>query len=163
MLKPVVRSDFIRATGRAYHENARLSEDFLYMLEFLTAGGRGWLTGRPMYYWRQAFGTISRRWTETGRGQWRYDYLAANAANAEVLRAMQRTGENDFAALLQRRIRAFEQFHWIQELSRLRANGATPAQLARTVLHHPQIWPLVAQRGMRRMAKSVFIRSLVRA
>ena len=163
MLKPIVRSDFIRATGLAYHENARLSEDFLYMLEFLAAGGRAWLTARPMYYWRQAFGTISRRWTETGRGQWRYDYLAANAANAEVLGAMQRAGESEFAALLQQRIRAFERLHWVQELNRLRADGAAPAQLARTVLRHPQIWPLVAQRGLRRVAKAVSIRSPVRA
>lgn len=163
MLKPVVRSDFIRATGLTYHENAKLSEDFLYMLEFLAAGGSAWLMARPMYYWRQAFGTISRRWTETGRGQWRYNFLAANTANVEVLGAMQRAGEHDFVALLQRRIRAFEQLHWIQELSRLRAEGAAPAQLARTVLGHPQIWPLVAQRGIRRMANSASIRSLIRA
>jgi succinoglycan biosynthesis protein ExoO len=163
MLKPIVRSDFIRVTGLAYHENAKLSEDFLYMLEFLAAGGRAWLTGRPMYYWRQAFGTISRRWTETGRGHWRYDYLAANAANAEVLSAMERAGEHEFAALLQRRIRAFERLYWIQELSRLRADGAAPRELARTVLGHPQIWPLVAQRGIRRMARAVSIRSRMRA
>lgn len=163
MLKPVVRSDFIRATGLAYHENAKLSEDFLYMLEFLAAGGRGWLAARPMYYWCQAFGTISRRWTETAGGQWRYNFLSAAAANADVLTAMQNAGESELAALLQRRIRAFERLHWIQELARLRADGATATRLARTVLSHPSIWPLVAQRGMRRAAKVISIRSPVRA
>jgi glycosyltransferase involved in cell wall biosynthesis len=163
MLKPVVRSDYIRATGLAYHENAQLSEDFLYMLEFIATGGRGWLTGRPMYYWSQAFGTISRRWTETGAGRWRYDFRSAIAANAEVLDAMKAAGEHEFVALLQRRIRAFERLHWMQQLSRERADGANPARLARTVLSHPSIWTLIAQRGMRRAAKTLSLRSPVRA
>jgi glycosyltransferase involved in cell wall biosynthesis len=162
MLKPVIRSDFIRATGLAYHENAKLSEDFLYMLEFLAKGGRGWLAARPAYYWCQAFGTISRRWTETGAGQWRYNFLSAAAANAEVLGAMQRAGESELASLLQRRIRAFERLHWMQELNRMRADGAGPARLAGTVLGHPSIWPLVAQRGMRRAARAMTLRSLER-
>jgi succinoglycan biosynthesis protein ExoO len=162
MLKPVVRTDFIRSTGLAYHENARLSEDFLYMLEFLAAGGRGWLVSRPFYYWTQAFGTISRRWTDTGNGQWRYNFLSAAAANAEVLRNMQHAGEDELAALLKRRARAFRRLHWMQEISRLRAEGAAPSQLAGVMLCHPSIWPLVAQRGARRAAKAVSLRSLVR-
>jgi succinoglycan biosynthesis protein ExoO len=163
MLKPVVRSEFIRSTGLAYHENAKLSEDFLYMLEFLAAGGRGWLVERPLYYWSQAFGTISRRWTETGAGKWRYNFLSAAAANAEVQSAMQRAGEDELAALLQRRTRAFERLHWLQEVSRLRADGAAPTQVARTVLGHPSIWPLVAQRGVRHALKAISVRSPVRA
>jgi glycosyltransferase involved in cell wall biosynthesis len=162
MLKPIVRTDYIRATGLTYHENAKFSEDFLYMLEFLAAGGRGWLTARPMYYWSQAFGTISRRWTETGAGRWRYDFRSAADANTEVLRTMRQVGENEFAALLQRRIRAFEKLHWVQELGRLRADGATTSRLARILLSHPSIWPLVAQRGIRRAAKSMSTRSPAR-
>jgi hypothetical protein len=133
------------------------------MLEFLTAGGRGWLAARPMYYWCQAFGTISRRWTETGAGRWRYNFLSAATANDEVLRAMQRAGEDDLAALLQRRVRAFRRLHWVQEVSRLRAGGASPALLTRTVLGHPSIWLLVAQRGFRRAARVVSMRSPARA
>src|SRR5665213_868358 len=34
MLKPIVRADFIRRAGLCYHENAKLSEDFIYMTEF---------------------------------------------------------------------------------------------------------------------------------
>jgi succinoglycan biosynthesis protein ExoO len=163
MLKPVVRADFIRATGLAYRENARLSEDFLYMLEFLAAGGRGWLVSRPLYYWAQAFGTISRRWTETGAGRWRYNFLSAAEANADVMKAMRTAGESDLAALLHRRVRAFRRLHWLQEVSRLRADGATPARLARELLHHPSIWPLVAHRGLKRAAKAISLHSLVRA
>jgi len=163
MLKPVVLADFIRSAGLKYREDARLSEDFLYMSEFLAAGGRGWLVSRPLYYWAQAFGTISRRWTETGAGHWRYNFLSAADANAEVMKAMRTAGESDLAALLQRRVRAFRRLHWLQEVSRLRANGATPARLARELLHHPSIWPLVAHRGLRRAAKAMSLHALVRA
>jgi len=163
MLKPMVHTDFIRATGLAYHENARLSEDFLYMLEFLAAGGRGWLISQPMYYWSQAFGTISRRWTETGAGRWRYNFLSAAESNAAVMRTMRQAGEIDLAGLLQRRIRAFLRLHWMQQVSRLRAEGATPTRLARALLGHPSIWPLVARRGIRRAAKAMSLHSLVRA
>lgn len=163
MLKPVVRADFIRAAGLGYHENARLSEDFLYMLEFLAAGGRGWLVYQPLYYWRQAFGTISRRWTETGSGRWRYNFLSAAEANAEVMRTMQRAGEFELANLLQRRMRAFHRLHWLQQVNRLRAEGATPTRLARALLGHPSIWPLVASRGIKRAAKAISLHSLVRA
>ena len=82
MLKPVIRADFVARTGLRYRENARLSEDFLYLVEFFAAGGRAYLVSRPLYYWTQAFGAISRQWTDTGAGAWRYDFLAARAANS---------------------------------------------------------------------------------
>jgi succinoglycan biosynthesis protein ExoO len=163
MLKPLVRSDFIRATGLAYHENAKLSEDFLYLLEFLARGGRGWLVARPLYYWSQAFGTVSRRWTETGRGQWRYNFRSAQSANSDVLHEMHRTGESELAALLQRRINAFKRLHWLQEIARSRADGATSVRLAGIALRHPSIWPLLAQRGVRRAAQIVSRPSPARA
>lgn len=163
MLKPVMRADFIRSSGLLYRENAKLSEDFLYIVEFFAAGGRGWLVGKPMYYWSQAFGTISRRWTETAGGRWRYNFLAAAEVNAEVAQTMQRAGESGLANLLLRRERAFRRLHSMQQVSRMRAEGATPVRLARELLGHPSIWPLVAQRGMRRAAKFLSFSSLVRA
>lgn len=163
MLKPVIRAEFLRTSGLAYRENARLSEDFLYMLEFLAAGGRGWLVARPLYYWSQAFGTISRRWTETGSGRWRYDFISAAESNAEVLRAMRLAGEAQLAMVLQRRMGAFHRLHWLQQISRMRAEGARPTRVARELLGHPSIWPLVARRGIRRVAMAASLRSLVRA
>ena len=49
MLKPVVRSNFLREHSLVYRENARLSEDFLYLIEFFAAGGTGLLISRPLY------------------------------------------------------------------------------------------------------------------
>jgi len=150
MLKPIVRADFIQSTGLVYHENAKLSEDCLYLAEYLAAGGRGWLVSRPLYYWRQAFGSLSRRWTETGGGKWRYDFMSAAAANGEVSRTMRVTGENELAALLERRMRAFQRLHLVQELNRQRASGAPTPHLIRELLGHPSIWSIVAQRGLHR-------------
>ncbi len=164
MLKPVVRTDFIRATGLAYHENAKFSEDFLYMVEFLAAGGRGWLVERPLYYWSQAFGSVFPALDRNRCGSVG-DTISGSAitANTEVMRQMRRVGENELADLLQARIRAFQRLHWVQELSRLRADGAPASRLARTMLRHPSIWPLVAQRGIRRAAKVLANRSSARA
>src|SRR5579864_8457434 len=53
MLKPLIRTDFIRRTGLAYRENARLSEDFLYLVAFYAAGGTGSLVNHPLYNWTQ--------------------------------------------------------------------------------------------------------------
>ena len=155
MLKPVIRADYIRSTGLHYREKAKCFEDFLYMTEFFASGGRCWLVARPMYYWSQAFGSISRRWTETGGGQWRYDFLSANAANDEVMRALRLTGESELAALLEQRIRAFQRLHRLQEISRLRANGAAPLRLMGKVLSRPSIWPIFLHRVARRAIRSV--------
>jgi glycosyltransferase involved in cell wall biosynthesis len=163
MLKPMVRTAFIRDAKLVYRENARLSEDFLYLLEFFAAGGRGHLTSQPMYYWRQAFGSISRRWTGTAGGEWRYDFLSGARANAEVLESMRRRGEDSLARLLSRRMRAFHRLHRMQEVSRLRANGASTAQLATSILRHPSIWPLVMQRGVRRFTRRGEFTSPIRA
>lgn len=153
MLKPMLRTDFIRRTGIAYREAAKLSEDFLYMVEFLAAGGRAFLVAEPCYYWRQAFGSISRRWTETGEGSWRYNFLSAAAVNADLLRTMRMRDEPELSRILERRMRAFLRLHLLQEISRQRAGGAAPVHLAREVLAHPSIWTLVAQRCVRRVRR----------
>lgn len=151
MLKPMVRADFIRRTGLRYREAARLSEDFLYLVEFLAAGGRAFVISDPCYYWRQAFGSISRRWTETGNGRWRYNFLSAAAANADLLRDMRVQDQPELSRLLRSRVHAFVRLHLLQEVSRMRAGGAAPIEIVREVLVHPSIWRLVMQRGLRRL------------
>jgi succinoglycan biosynthesis protein ExoO len=153
MLKPVIRADFIRRTGLRYRESARLGEDLLYLVEFFAASGRGFLVSLPLYYWTQAFGSRSRRWTGTGAGPWRYDFLAARAANAEVRAALSATTDGDLIALLERRDRAFRRLHWWGELSRLRNEGASPRQLASFTLSHPAIWFLLPRRAWRALAR----------
>jgi succinoglycan biosynthesis protein ExoO len=149
MLKPVIRADFIRAAGLAYRENVRLSEDFLYLVEFFAAGGRGVLLSRAFYNWTQPFGTLSRAWTTTGAGSWRYDFQSALAGNADVMCSL-RTQDNELlASLLMTHARACRRLHHLNTINRARADGATLPHLLSAVARHPSIWPEIARRALR--------------
>jgi succinoglycan biosynthesis protein ExoO len=149
MLKPVVRTEFIRRTGLRYRENARLSEVLLYLLEFFAAGGEAWLVSRPLYHWTQAFGSLSRQWTSTGAGAWRYDFRSALAANAEVRNALAPAAHADLIALLDRRDAALRQLDWFSELCRSRDSGHGTGLLLRTIARQPSMWPFLLRRVLR--------------
>lgn len=149
MLKPVIRADFIRATGLTYRENVRLSEDFLYLVEFFAAGGRGVLAARPLYNWTQPFGSLSRTWTTTGAGSWRYDFQSALAGNADVLRSLRERNDELLASLLVTHARACRRLHHLNAISRARASGAPLLHLLSAVARHPSIWPEIARRALR--------------
>ena len=101
-----------------------MSEDFLYLVEFLAAGGTGYLVSRPLYNWTQPFGSLSRQWTTTGAGSWRYDFQSALLANTEVQDLLRQRHELFLVGLLDARARAFRRLHHINEINRLRAKGA---------------------------------------
>ena len=149
MLKPIVRSDFIRRAGLTYRENARLSEDFLFLLEFLAAGGTGLVLAKPLYNWTQPFGSISRSWTGTGAGDWRYDYQSALAAHADVLEKLQRQQEKKLAQLVIARMRAFRRLHHVNTISRMRRTGAGLTRILVEVARHPSIWAQLVVRSFR--------------
>jgi succinoglycan biosynthesis protein ExoO len=149
MLKPIVRTGFLRRSGLSYRENARLSEDFLYLVEFYAAGGNGVLVNQPLYHWTQSFGTISRQWTMTGAGAWRYDFKSALEANANVLHELHGQRDRDLATLLAARARAFRRLHHLSTLNRMRASGSSLPKLLSVAARHPAIWPLLARRVFR--------------
>jgi len=153
MLKPIVRADFVRRVRLAYRENARLSEDFLYLVEFFAAGGTGVLVPRPLYHWTQPFGTLSRQWTTTGAGSWRYDFRAALKANADVLHELRERKDNELAGLLVAQARAFRRLHHLTQISRMRASGSPIPQIVGTVARHPSIWPLLLRRAVRSLRR----------
>jgi glycosyltransferase involved in cell wall biosynthesis len=150
MLKPIVRTGFIRRTGLAYRESARLSEDFLYLVEFVAAGGTGALVMQPFYNWTQSFGSMSRQWTDTGAGAWRYDFSSARGANSEVLAKLRLTQQHDLVSLLVARDRAYRNLQRLAEISRMRACGSGLSQLLVTAARTPSIWPLLARRVVER-------------
>jgi len=149
MLKPVIRADFVRRTGLRYRENARLSEDFLYLVEFYAAGGRAFLVSQPLYYWTQAFGEVSREWTNTGSGAWRYDFLAARTPNSDVRDGLSPSKDTDLIALLDRRDRALFLLHWMREFSRLRHSWRGIFQFLESISRHPSAWPFILRRVSR--------------
>ncbi len=149
MLKPVIRTECIRRLALAYRENARLSEDFLYLVDFFAAGETGFLTARPLYNWTQSFGTVSHRWTETGAGDWRYDYQSAIAAYATAVPALRARHEQPLASLLAARMRAFERLKHLNALNRMRASGAAMPRVLTEAARHPSIWPMLLARLLR--------------
>src|SRR5258707_13955739 len=75
MLKPTVRTEFVRSTRLSYDERARFSEDFLYLFELFLKGGDAAVADTPYYFYTQPFGTASRQWSHGARR--RYDFQAA--------------------------------------------------------------------------------------
>ena len=153
ILKPVVRRSFVRAHGLAYSEASRLAEDFTYLLAYVLAGGQCVLLSEPLYSWTMPFGTVSRRWTQTGAGAWRYDYRQALAANVQLLGAMRAQGLLDAAAMLERRGRQYAaMIHYI-DAQRQADGGARLAALV-TLCRHPATWPLLTRRVAGRIRRA---------
>lgn len=154
ILKPVMLRSFLLAHGLAYYEETRLSEDFYYLLSFFVAGGTGVLVGEPLYYWTMPFGTISRRWTGTAAGAWRYDYRGALLANEHFIAAMDRQGEAEVVIMLRARSAQYRVMTHYLDAQRLAAEGAWPA-CAATIASHPGTWPLLVRRVLGRVRRGL--------
>jgi succinoglycan biosynthesis protein ExoO len=87
MLKPVIRTDFIRRAALGYEEDARHGQDFFHMLQFYLAGGRAIVSDQPLYYYTQPFGAVSRRWSHATRR--RYDFETAYRINRRQITTAQ--------------------------------------------------------------------------
>ncbi len=154
ILKPVIRRAFVEKHALAYHEGSRLAEDFTYLLEYMVAGGTAVLVSEPMYLWTMPFGTISRQWTQTGAGAWRYDYRGAIAANAHYIAKMRAAGHQDVVAMLERRGRQYRvMVHYIAA-QRNAAEGRRAAALL-TLCRHPSTWSLLARRIAGRLKRAL--------
>lgn len=154
ILKPVVRRSFVEKHALAYYEASRLAEDFTWLMTYFVAGGEAVLCSEPLYEWTMPFGTVSRRWTQTGAGAWRYDYRGALAANAHFRREMRAKGEADVVAMLERRSRQYSvMIHYIGA-QRAAAEGRR-AQAALMLLAHPSTWTLLGRRVAGRAARAI--------
>lgn len=154
ILKPIIRADFIRANQLGYRPGLKLGEDFYHLMQFFAAGGRGILIDRPLYDWTLPFGPVSRQWTTTGLGAWRYDYTTTIEANAHFLQLMEAQGQNELAALLRRREREYRvMLHYIEAQKTLAQTGNRLAA-ARIIARHPNTWPLLARRVTGRLRRA---------
>ena len=84
MLKPLLRTEFVRSTRLSYDEGARFGQDFFYLLELFRRGGRAAVCDTPFYFYTQPFGAISRQWANAARR--RYDFQMACDVNQRYLR-----------------------------------------------------------------------------
>jgi succinoglycan biosynthesis protein ExoO len=84
MLKPILRTDFMRNVGLGYETTARQGEDFFHLLQFYLSGGEAVVCDTPYYYYTQPYGSISREWSHDERT--RYDFQNAYEINQRYLR-----------------------------------------------------------------------------
>jgi succinoglycan biosynthesis protein ExoO len=85
MLKPLVRTDFMRSSHLSYDERARYGQDFLYLLRCFILGGKTAICDTPYYFYTQPYGTLSRQWSHATRR--RYDFQLAYDLTQSYLRA----------------------------------------------------------------------------
>jgi len=140
-----MRRAFLLEHGVAYTERTRLSEDFYYLMHFFAAGGAGLLVSEPLYYWTMPFGTISRQWTQTGAGAWRYDYRQALQANEHFIAEMAGKGQADMVRMLRARSRQYRAMIPYLDAQRHASEGTWLRSVA-TIAGHPRTWRLLANR-----------------
>lgn len=145
ILKPVIRRSFVERHGLVYDETSRLAEDFTYLLSYFVAGGMLLLCAQPLYDWTMPFGAVSRQWTHTGAGPWRYDYRQAITANRQLIARMSQRGERGVVAMLRRRGRQYQvMVHYINA----QRDAASGRRLAAAwgIARHPGTWALLTTR-----------------
>ena len=171
MLKPVIRTDFMRRVRLDYEVEARHGQDFFHLLQFYLCGGRAVVSDQPLYFYTQPFGKISRQWSHRTRK--RYDFQNAYRINERYLkRAMEVLPPRQWKRLQARnsRLRLLENYFRAREaLGRGDYVGAAslvahhPAMLgyvlgrvAERLRHHPGYYSTIQQialRSTRRAAK----------
>jgi hypothetical protein len=153
ILKPMIRTAFIRRTGLSYFEKTRLAEDFYYLLHFFLAGGKGVLISEPLYYWTMPFGAISRAWTSTGSGAWRYDYRTALKANEHFISVIDAESEPETIAMLRARSRQYQvMIHYLD--AQRAASEKRYLACASAILLHPSTYQLLFRRIWGRLNRS---------
>ena len=152
ILKPIMRRAFLLRHSLAYTERTRLSEDFYYLMHFFAAGGAGLLVSEPLYYWTMPFGTISRQWTQTGAGAWRYDYRQALQANEHFIAEMAGKGQTDMVRMLRARSRQYRAMIPYLDAQRYASERAWLRSVA-TIAGHPRTWRLLANRVLGRVRR----------
>ncbi len=153
LLKPVIRRSFIDRHELVYHDT-RLAEDFYYLLEYFVAGGRCCLLPDALYRWTLPFGTLSRRWTTTGSGAWRYDYRQALRANQHYVELMRKRGHADVVALLQARGRQYGVMIHYLDAQRAAAAGRR-LKAAWVIASHPSTYRLLVTRIAGRLLRAL--------
>ena len=59
ILKPLLRTGFVKAVGVKYDESLRLGEDFKFAVELLLRGAKAVMLSRPLYTYFEPVGRIS--------------------------------------------------------------------------------------------------------
>lgn len=150
MIKPVVRCDFIHASGLMYEEKAKNCQDFFYIMQFYVAGGRLFIIDTPYYYYTQPFGAISRCWSHTGRSH--YNFKIACDISEQYLSAIKgciSLRQMGRLAARARQMRTLERYYQVRELFLHRHWGAALGLYAR----NPRMLDYLLRRIANRLSK----------
>lgn len=151
-LKPMFRTDRLRAGGLSYDPALRIAEDDDLIVRLLMAGQRYWLEPVPTYAYRKHAGSISHR-LSAGNAD-------AMVAQGKALAALPHLPA--IADLLHRRWRAFHRAaEYARLLDALKARDL--AAVARLCTRSPRILPLLSEPlGMRLEARLPVLQHLRR-
>ncbi len=148
MLQPLIRSDFYRENRLEYCEEARVGEDFYFLLCFFVAGGRGIVVDEPLYYYIQPFGAISREWAQSGRKRYHFEQMkATNDHFIEQLRPRLSTSQ---VAQLRRRGRGIDAMICYHQLRERLGAGDWLGACAQMADAPSLFWPMMLRRILER-------------
>ena len=153
ILKPVIRRDFLLKHGLTYYQTS-LSEDFYYLMNVFLSGGRGLLLSQALYFWTMPFGPLSRVWTNTGNGAWRYNYRDALAANDYFISKSRLQSDTITVKHLKRRGRQYKIMRHYLEAQQAAAFGKYSRSVFIIILH-PSTYFLLASRVTGRLLRFV--------
>jgi succinoglycan biosynthesis protein ExoO len=171
MLKPVIRTDFIRRTALGYEEKARHGQDFFHLLQFYLSGGKAVVSDRALYFYTQPFGRLSRKWSHRARK--RYDFQNAYEINQRYLDLAKRAlpqGQWKRLRLRNDRLRLLENYYrtrealgrgdWLEAFTLTARHPAMLTYLLRRLIGRIRETPgyyntiqRIARRSVRRVAK----------
>lgn len=155
ILKSMILASFIREHGLIYRPGLKLGQDFYNLMQLFAAGGQGYLVNKALYDRTLPFGPISRAWTTTGDGAWRYDYRTTLDANAHFLQLIETSGQLELAILLRLRRQEYQVIiHYIDAQKALAQTGDR-LTAAGIIKRHPSTWPLLAKRITGRLRRGV--------
>jgi glycosyltransferase involved in cell wall biosynthesis len=104
-LKPLMRRAFLTQHGLWYDENVRFAEDFALYVGCLRVGARWWLHPEPMYRYLIRSDSLTQIQT-TG------DLNALRRRQRALLDEARATGDDGFAALLQRHLHTIDRCYY---------------------------------------------------
>jgi succinoglycan biosynthesis protein ExoO len=153
MLKPVLRSEFVRRTGLSYEQRARNGQDFFYLLQFFLSGGKAVVTDTAYYYYTQPFGAISRQWSHPARR--RYDFQTAYDINQRYLATAAPMLTRLQAARLRKRNSCLRSLEYFYQAKECLTHGDISGAIAR-VAQQPAMLGYVLRRLVSRLLRHAY-------
>lgn len=147
-IKPMFRSEFIRAHAMRYRPDLPIGEDYHICLACLREGARFVVTSHSFYKYRVRGGSQSWRLEED-------DVERMLRAHAESQIEERFAGDEEVAAAARLYVRALEKARTFVRIV-AHAKCGRPGQALYTAVVSPGVWPFVARFGAEALAKRVW-------